>query len=343
MKAPFREALLARSPAPGLLVRFPNWVGDAVLALPALRALRRSLPQGHLAVLARPGVADLVAMSGDADRLIPYGPGHAGVAGKAALVRSLRQAGLDGAVLLQNAFEAALLARWAGIPLRGGYATDLRGLLLTHPVAVRDRGAHQVRYYLEAVRSLGFLAEVDPVPRLDPPPWAPPGGGGRWAALAPGAAYGPAKMWPAHRFAELGRRLATRGFSVVVLGNPAEAPLCARVAAGVGPAALDLAGKTTLSEAASVLAGCEVAVTNDSGLMHLAAAVGAPLVALFGSTDPTATGPASPRAVVVRGSAPCAPCFRRECPTRLECLTDITVERAEEACERALLLGGGRR
>jgi len=335
----FRERVEGRSGAPSLLVRFPNWLGDAVLALPALRAIRRTLPAARLTVLARPSGAGAAALSGDADAFLPLGPGHGGAAGKAALVRELRRARFDGAVLLQNAFEAGLLAFLAGIPLRGGYPTDLRGVLLTHPVPVPREGNHQVGYYLGAVRALGFGAEADPVPRLAPSPWSPPAPGRRWAALAPGAAYGPAKMWPAARFAELGRRLAARGLSLAVLGSPAESEVCREVAAGAGPEAFDLSGRTTLAEAASALGACELAVTNDSGLMHLAAAAGTPLVALFGSTDPSATGPVSARAVVVRGSAACAPCFRRECPTRLECFLDITVERAEEACARALSLG----
>jgi len=348
-----RECLLFRAPAPSLLVRFPNWIGDAVLALPALAALRRSLPSGTVSVLAKPWVADIVVLSPDADGLVPFPSGAGRIEAGFSLVRSLRARRFDGAVLLQNAFEAALLVWGARVPLRGGYSTDLRGLLLTHPVrrspaervrggAVRrtpGEGGHQVHYYLDLARSLGFSAEVDPVPRLSPRPWVPPLPGRRWAALAPGAAYGPAKAWPAERFGELGKLLSARGLRLVVLGSPGESPTCRGVAEMIGPSAFDLSGRTTLGEAASVLSSCELAVTNDSGLMHLAAAVGTPLVALFGSTDPGATGPVSHRAVVVRGNAPCAPCFRRRCPALLECFLDITVDRVEEACDRALAMG----
>lgn len=320
--------------APRLLVRFPNWVGDAVMALPALEAIRRSMPVGRLAVLAKPWVAGIAEMSGAAgDVILLEDTGvNAGFRGKLRLAAILRRRRFDGTVLLPNSFGSALLAASSGIPLRGGYATDDRGLLLTHPVPAppgRWPREHLVGYYLDLARSLGFDAEVEPIPRLSvhPAPLPHP-----TAVFAPGATYGSAKMWPAERFVELGRRLAARGLGVAILGSAAEIGVCGRIAAGIGPPAEDLSGKTTLHEAAGILAAAAVAVSNDSGLMHVAAAVGAPLAAVFGSTDPKATGPLSPRSRVVRGSAPCAPCFLKACPRRMECFENVSVDMVEAAC-----------
>jgi heptosyltransferase-2 len=321
-----------------LLVRHPNWVGDALIALPALEALRRSAPGAVIHVLAKPWVAGVVTLSGLADGVVPWrGEGEpSGTAGTFPLAARLRRGGYHGAVLLQNAFQAALIAFAARIPNRGGYATDSRRLLLTHPVPVPAReggGTHQVGYYTGLVRALGFTAPAAPVPRIAV---SPDRRGIGAIALAPGAAFGPAKMWPAERYVALGRLLAAEGHPLLVLGSGREEEVCRRVAEGIGPAAVSLAGGTSLEEAAAVLAACRLLVCNDSGLMHLGAAVGAPLVAIFGSTDPDATGPLSSRCVVLRGSAPCAPCFRRTCPRSLECFLDVGVEKAATAVHHLL-------
>lgn len=331
----FLSELKERNDFPSLMVRYPNWVGDAVMALPGLETIRRSLPSGRLAVLAKPWVADIIGMSSLADEVIHYRqPGeHSGLTGKISLVRHMRRHGFDGAVLFQNAFEAALIAKTAGVPLRGGYSTDARRLLLTHAVVAphgRRPQEHQVGYYTGLAHSLGFCAPVDKIPRLPVPPDSARDPG--MVGFAPGASFGPAKMWPAERYVDLGRRLAAKGCRILVFGSGGEKEICGRVAGGIGNLAEDLSGRTTLREAAHALATLSLLVSNDSGLMHLAAALGTPLVALFGSTDHVATGPLSETSVVIDGSAPCSPCFLRECPRNMECFDPVTVDKVEETC-----------
>ncbi len=341
--AGFLAELAAAGAAPRLMVRYPNWVGDACMALPALEAVKKSLPGGRVEVVAKPWVADIVEMSPWADRVVRYlDPGeHAGlVRGRLRLAARLRREAYDGALLFQNAFEAAFIAVAAGIRRRGGYASEWRRTLLTHPVPPTPGNwptGHLVDYYLDLVRALGFAAEVDGVPRLAPPP-----GTERDKAavvFAPGASFGPAKMWPPDRYAALGREMVDLGFRVSVIGSGPESDVCARVAAGIGPAAVDLSGSTTLKEAAAVIASAALLVCNDSGLMHLGAALGTPLVAIFGSTDPGATGPVSARAAVVRGEAPCAPCFKRRCPRKpgMECFDGVTPAVVLEAARKVLV------
>jgi heptosyltransferase-2 len=334
MKPTFISRLRGTSAAPLVVVRYPNWIGDAVMAIPALEAVSKSMPAARLAVLAKPWVAEVVRMSNLAGEVVVFEePGrHAGVRGRVRLASELRGRRFDAAVLFQNAFEAALIAVLAGIPLRGGYSTDARAFLLTHPVRFRpkrDAGEHHVFWYLRMVGLLGFDAQVGRVPRLTPP--GPPPRSDRYAVLAPGATFGSAKMWPADRWVELGRRFARQGLAVVLLGSGGETAICRAIAEDIGPAAQDLSGRTTLSEAASILAGAVMVVSNDSGLMHLAAALDAPLTALFGPTDPHETGPVSRRSVVVHGEAPCAPCRRRTCPRNRECFDAVTVERVAAA------------
>ncbi len=309
------------------------------MALPGLEKLKRSAPGSSISVLAKPWVADIVQLSHSADHVVPFlDPGrHSGLRGRFALARDLKKEGFDCAVLFQNAIEAAFIARAAGVLLRGGYDTDMRGVLLTHPVPrPRRKGGpgHQVGYYTELARELGFTAAVSMVPHLDPGPCRKTLEG--LVVVAPGASFGPAKMWPSEKYAELGKRLAGMGHDIAVVGSSAESPVCGLVASDIGKGAVDLSGKTTLMEVACILSRSRLVICNDSGLMHLAAAVGARLVALFGSTDPVATGPVSQSAKVLTGSAHCAPCFLRECPTDLECFQDLGVDTVLEACVKTL-------
>jgi len=343
VRSSLAEDLRKRTPGPRIMVRFPNWIGDAVMALPGLSALRLSVPGGLLTVLAKPWVADVIKMSPSADAVMMYlDPGeHSGMKGKYRLAGELKKEEFDCAVLFQNAFEAALIAGVARIPLRGGYDTDMRRILLTHPVKRPEKKggeAHQVGYYMSLVRSLGFSAEVDLTPRL-----VPESTGGheeKTVVLAPGASYGPAKMWPSVNYVQLGKRLSEAGCSILVVGSKAESTVCGIVAKGIGNSATDLSGRTSLAEAGGIIAASRLVVCNDSGLMHLAAATGANVVALFGSTDPDATGPFSESAFVIRGNAPCAPCFLRDCPAELECFNDVTVEAVLAECGRILEASG---
>jgi heptosyltransferase-2 len=323
-----------------ILVRATNWVGDAVMSLAALRALRARFPAARIAVLARPWVADLYARGPFADEVIPLTTprGARDPVGKWRLARALAARRFDCAILLQNAFEAAALAWLARIPRRIGYDRDGRGWLLTDAVQVPKPGQtppHQRFYYLELLRRAGILAEYpadDAVCLLGVPAVAR-----SWVGVSPGAAYGGAKRWPAERFAEAAVEVASKiGADIALFGSPEERTLAEEVERRIGMRARveNFAGRTSLREFIDLAAACRVFLTNDSGAMHIASALGVPTVAVFGATDPLATGPAGPRWSVVREPVDCSPCLLRECPIDHRCMTRVEAGRvAREALE----------
>jgi heptosyltransferase-2 len=308
-----------------ILVRATNWVGDAVMCLPALRVIRDRFPQAHIAVLAKPWVADLYRRENFADEVIQYD------GSRWAAARMLRRRKFECAILLQNAFEAALIVWLARIPVRIGYNRDGRRLLLTRAVSVPKPGEiprHQRFYYLELLRRAGIVDKLPPSDdiRLD--------AGDRKLArrmigVSPGAAYGTAKQWLPERFAEAAARLAeARGAEVALFGSSGERELCEQVAKLLnGHRVTNYAGKTTLGEFIDLASQCELFLTNDSGAMHIASALGVPTVAIFGATDDVATGPTGPLARVVREAVDCSPCLLRECPIDHRCMTRVSAER----------------
>jgi len=325
-------------------VRATNWVGDAVMSLPALRALRHQFAGAHIAILARPWVADIYRREPFCDELIPYTA--QGTAARFRAARALRGHAFDCAILLQNAFEAAALAYLAGIPERIGYARDGRSLLLTRAVAVPRPGEiprHERFYYLELLRRAGILDRVPEtdVIRLEGAEQARACGIARFRELAlegpvvgvsPGAAYGSAKRWLPERFAEAANRVAEElGASVAIFGSRDERELCEAVASAIAVRVENLAGVTTLAEFIDLAAACRVYLTNDSGAMHIAAALGIPTVAVFGATDDTTTGPTGPLGRVIREPVECSPCLKRECPIDHRCMTRVDSARVAEA------------
>jgi heptosyltransferase-2 len=330
-------------------VRATNWLGDAVMSLPAIRAIRHVFPHADIALVARPGVADLYARESSIDRAILY-PAAKSVGDRRRFAAALRRERFDCAILLQNAFDAALIAWLAGIPERIGYRRDGRGLLLTRPIPVPEPGdipRHERFYYLELLRRAGMMERFpeDTTIRLEGAAEARQRGAAHLASLgvegaavgvSPGAAYGNAKRWLPERFAEAAAKVA-RGLegaaSVVLFGSAAERDLAESVAAGIarsGVSATNLAGRTTLAEFIDLAAACRVFLTNDSGAMHVASALGVPTVAVFGATDDTTTAPAGPVARVVREHAECSPCLLRECPIDHRCMTRVTAERVAQ-------------
>lgn len=327
-------------PAPGTrwLLRLPNWIGDAVLVLPALRALPRE-GQVRLGV-AHPRVLDLYRASGLLDTLWPA----EGWRAPAVLAGRLRRWKPDRAVVFTEALSGALLARAAGPRHRLGPGREAGRGRLTRTPDRPGRGRPLWRHYADLAVRAGGRPVASPDFRIDPGPaaaarardlLAPVGGEGA-VALAPGAAYGPAKQWPLECFAALGRELRSRGTPVVVVGSEREGEAGAALA-GLG--ALDATGATGLLEAIALLARCRVLVTNDSGALHLARAAGTPVVALFGSTSPLWTGPEPGEGETLWLGLPCSPCFRRRCPlsgdSHLRCLREIGVEAVLAALERA--------
>ncbi|MDV2479621.1 MAG: lipopolysaccharide heptosyltransferase II [bacterium] len=338
-----------------VLVRSPNWLGDAVLSMPAVEAIRRLYPEATIGVLSPEGLAPLWAMQPMVDTVEAFGPTR----GLARLWDDLRLAGRirkerwELSVAFPNSFRSALLPAMAGVSRRVGFATDARRWLLTdRPSKTEElRADHQMDQYLRLIRDLGYDGPK-PLVRLTVEPerlqWAdallnrqqPTGGRRPVVGIHPGATYGPAKRWFPERFAALAEAVANElGALVLVCGGSGEAPWAEDAAAARPGQLLDWTGRTDVAALAALLARCDVVVCNDSGPMHVAAAVGTPVVALFGSSDPARTGPVGPGHVVVREHVECSPCFARTCPlpgSKYVCFEPIGVERVLEAVAERL-------
>jgi heptosyltransferase II len=328
-----------------LLIRATNWVGDAIMALPALRALRGRFAAAEIVVVARPYVADIYRDQGICDRLVAYDPRgmHAGLRGRERIAAELRGEKFAVALLLQNAFDAAWLAWRAGVRERIGYARDGRSALLTQAVPVPRAGeipSHEQFYYLELLRRAGLVdnpsgekfislrvnqdAKQHAEERLSA---AGARGGALRVAIGAGASYGSAKCWPPERFASVADGLMTQfDADVILFGTMAETQVTSAIAAGMMRSPIDLGGKTAIAELPALLSRCHLFIGNDSGAMHVAAAVGLPVVAVFGPTDPDGTAPVTPRCTVVQEKPYCSPCFLRRCPTDHRCMTRVSPE-----------------
>lgn len=344
-----------------MLIRGVNWVGDAVMTMPAIRGMRDNFPDSHIALLVKPWVLELFRNDPNIDELLPYGEAYRGVLGKFRAGKEMRKKHFHCSYLLQNALDAALLAFIARIPQRIGYSRDGRAVFLTHPVKA-DRAAldlHHIRYYLHMLESTGHSATY----RL---PWIYPSLDDRIASrpvlgalrrpvvgLNPGAAYGSAKRWPIRHFRDVAKSIIEDiGGSVVLFGSANEVSISEAIAGEMGrdlvsdTTFLSLAGKTTLSELCDLIAECDILVTNDSGPMHISYAVGTPLIGLFGSTSPIHTGPPEYTfdgsefgfgSRILTGKADCAPCFERTCRyDHLQCMENITPESVLQAVQDLL-------
>jgi heptosyltransferase-2 len=325
-----------------ILVRATNWVGDAIVSIPALAAIRTRWPDAEITVLARPWVADLYSNSGLCDSSIVL-PAAGAREGHSRALREIRSARFDRAILFPNSFHAAWLAWWGRIPDRIGYARDGRTLLLTQAVAVPKPGEipnHEVYYYLELVRRAGWIDSLPQIAEIRLP-IAPAaiataherleGAGARKGklriAFGPGAAYGSAKCWPPERFAELGDRLiADCDADVILFGTVSERETTERIAARMRHSPVNFSGQTTIGDLPSLFAACSLFIGNDSGAMHVAAAAGLPVVAIFGPTDPDGTAPLSRNRILVRRTVSCSPCFLRHCPIDHRCMERIEVD-----------------
>jgi len=288
-----------------------NWLGDAVMSMPAVQALKASRPGAHLTLLVRKGLAPLWKMHGAPDELLAWPDKGEPLA---PLVREIRARRFGEAFVMPNSVRSALPPWRAGIPVRAGAPGHWpRKWLLTE--TRRTGGGDGVHQGVECMKLFfpdwrGTAADL-PAPRLDAPEEARArireslaGVPRPWVAMMPGAARGPSKQWPAERYAEAARALAeSAGASAVFAGTPAEAPLCEAIRAEAGGRAVSLAGKTSLREMAALLAEADAALCNDSGGMHLAAALGTPVVAVFGITNPAQTGPLGRRVAVLQHSA----------------------------------------
>jgi heptosyltransferase-2 len=338
-----------------IMIRATNWVGDAIMALPALRAIRQRHPDAHISIVARPYVADILRDQQICDDLIPYDPNsdHRGWTGREKLAADLRASKFDVALLLQNAFDAAWLAWRAQIPQRIGYARDARSLLLTKSIPVPKPGEippHEKFYYLELLRRAGWLDQlpnephttlrVSDVARQRAAQILLEAGSRPHAtriAVGAGASYGSAKCWPPDRFAKaLNSLLSQSDADIILFGTPSELPVSASIASELQRAPINLTGKTSIADLPALLSQCHLFLGNDSGAMHVAAAVGLPVVAVFGPTDPHGTAPVTPRLTIVQQKPYCSPCFLRRCPTDHRCMTAVTPAMVESALQSAL-------
>jgi len=327
-----------------LVIIAPNWLGDAVMALPAIGDVRRLFFEAHLAIAARPAVAPLFTMVKGVDAIVTL-PGRWTLTAPA-----LQEGRFDAALLLPNSFSSAMLAKHAGIPERWGFATDARGWLLTRAVPRLKSYAHQSEYYQALTTALGATAGPAVAPvfpdadhargilretglDIDEP----------FVVFAPGAAYGRAKQWLPERFAELADLLINeRGWNVVMVGAKGDRDACADIERRLPKTGtrlnrlIDFSGKTDLPSLAGVLSLARAAVSNDSGAMHLAGAVGTKVIAVFGATNEQRTSPLrasedAPRPAIVSHQVFCRPCMLRECPIDHRCMRGISARTVFEA------------
>jgi heptosyltransferase-2 len=335
-----------------IIIFAPNWLGDAVMALPAISDIRRELPQAVIAVAAKPSIAPLFEMVTGIDEVVTIENGLRRLEAKIQPD--------EAAILLPNSFRSALIARQAGIAERWGYRADWRGLLLTRAVGRPSGPIHQIDYYQRLTSALGFPSGPN-TPRLDAPTSARVAG--TWAleragwdgqepfvVLAPGAAYGGAKRWPADRFAALAGQLLELGFRAVLIGSSADVQTGRSLESALESkvAVLNLIGRTNLPALAAVLSMARALVSNDSGALHLGAALGLPVTAIFGPTDERRTGPrgvsvedftpqsSGPAAATLTTQVWCRPCMLRECPIDHRCMRRISVDAVLEATKRML-------
>ena len=331
-----------------LVVRMPNWIGDAVMALPVLGSLAASGPDMEVWAAGEPWVADLLSPALGVRGALTI-PRTRGLKGLRAATAALKAHRFEAGLLLTNSFGSAMALRLAGIPERWGYARDGRGPLLTRRVRMKEalEPRHQRDYYLDLLAGLGFTATftgsgltVTPEEKAAAERMLDGAGRDRSRPLVllnPGAAYGPAKRWPSDRFAELGRLFQLRaGADILLVGSVGEREIANAVAAGLERPALNLAGRTSLRELAAVIGLGRLFVTNDTGPMHIADALGTPILAVFGPTDPVATGPGRARSAVLKIDVPCWPCLYRKCPYDHRCMTGIAPEEAFGAGRRLL-------
>ena len=318
-----------------ILIVAPSWVGDAILSEPLVALLREPFEEPIVDVLAPPWCAPIYQRMRGIRNVIdnPIGHRELGLAKRRALAKTLRQHAYTHAFILPNSFKSALIPWLARIPRRIGYVGEARGLLLTD-VRRLDRKAYPrlVDRFVALAATPGQLLTTAAAPVLVPDA---ANGGEAIRALGlstrrpvaifcPGAEYGPAKRWPTEHFATLARRLIDSGYAVWVIGSPNDQPAADPLAELV-PEIRNACGRTDLGTAIDLLATASVVVSNDSGLMHAAAAVGVPLVALFGSSSPEYTPPLSPLARVARIEIVCSPCFQRVCPLgHFKCMRELS-------------------
>lgn len=331
-----------------IVVRAPNWLGDCVLALPAMNVIKKNYPESEIWVAAQKRVIDLFRMSDIFAGTILL-PEQKSLKDLREAARVLRRAGFDLGFLFTNSFASALAFFLAKIPQRWGYKKDGRGFLLTRgiPVKSSEKRSHQVNYYLDLLSGLG-LKEFPEGPYLsigqkekaETINWL----GAQNIPLRrplvivnPGAYFGSAKRWPAEKYAEFAALLqSAEKAQILIVGSAEETHLAETISSRVTEGLHILTGKTSLARLAVLLSLSDLFVTNDSGPMHLANLLKVPLVALFGPTDPARTGPHWQPAAVIHKGASCWPCSYRHCPFDHRCMTAISPAEVLQTSQKML-------
>ncbi len=337
-----------------ILVRVPNWIGDAVMCLPALMDIREYFAKANITILARPTIAEMLREQCGINDVLVFEnqTSHRGLFGLLKLSHRIRERTFDLAVLFQNAFEAAVLTSISSIPKRIGYATDGRGWLLSQSVPRPSKGSfHQTHYYQQLVQALTKKPGINRSPTLVvsendqkaceatfPEVCVPPDV--LLIGINPGSIYGSAKRWLPERFAEVGDRVVAHilqeypeysSVRCLLMGGKGEEALGREIADQMSSQPIVLSGKTSIRELMCILRRCNLLITNDTGPMHLAQALGVPVVAIFGSTDPEATCPSGGEQTLVCTKVRCAPCLLRACPIDHRCMTGVSTDQVMSA------------
>jgi heptosyltransferase-2 len=328
-----------------IIVRMPNWIGDSILAIPALSDLAKSLPEAKIWLACHERVADLFSGTDLIEDIVVIRD-QASLRGIKRSSKDLREYGFDVGLLFTNSFSSALLFYKAGIPQRWGYSRDLRNLFLTKSVPVKENEepVHHVYYYLDLLRGLGLETHH---PHLTLSVSSEEKNKARELYLSthindqrpiillnPGAFYGSAKRWPAEKYAELARMLQEgRNAHILITGSKNEIDIAESISDSLQAPAVILSGKTSLRGFAALMSQSSLLVTNDTGPMHMANALGVPVVALFGPTDPRSTKPFQEPSLYIKKEAPCWPCSYRDCPFDHRCMNQITAEEVYRACQ----------
>lgn len=331
-----------------IVVRAPNWIGDAILSLPALESLRKNFPQAQIWIAAREWVKDLFTSYHFIKGVIPLSNLDS-LKGVRSTAKNLKESHFDTGILFTNSFSSAFLFYLAKIPERWGYMRDGRGILLTRSVTPKGREelSHQLNYYLELISGLGLKTHPS---EINLPLTQEEKTSAKEMLLSlnidlkrplvvlnPGASYGPAKRWPASRFAEVARLFQQRkNAEILIIGSSDESELAESIVSSMTKKPLSLAGKTNLRLLAGLISHAAVFVTNDSGPMHLANALKTPVTAIFGPTDPRLTGPFQEPAMVIKKDVLCWPCSYRECPFDHGCMMKIEPEEVFKASQKFL-------
>lgn len=329
-----------------ILMRGPNWVGDSILAIPAMKAVRATFPDAEITLLVRPWVAGVYKAAPFIDHLWSE-PRPSSLSDWIRLTGGIRKSHFDLALLFPNSFESAAMMFLSGVPQRVGYATDGRSWLLTNSLKPASGKRHQIHYYLDLAGAVSATVDRPSIEieassdekaqaaKLLLSEGIPQGR--RYLVLNPGAAYGSAKRWGENGFAEAGDTLAAEfDLDVVIVGSEMERSIAQTIQNRMRSRVAVLSGKTSLETLIGVISQSSLMLTNDSGPMHVAAALGVPTVAVFGATNDIVTGPCGPRTRVVKEPVECSPCMLRECPIDHRCMTRVSAEAVCRAAREVL-------